>query len=361
MGIHLLDYLQFEKPADQCERAGRWEFLFVTAPLRIVGGTGSPLNPAALLIARAASLSTWGRGCRRADNESVTPLGSAGGSLAWLRSPGWDDAPSSGRPEHARSLNSATGRSPMTTAVESRPATGGGDGKPGTADVFVIFGITGDLAKVMTFHSLYRLERARAAELSDRRRGGQRLVGRGSAQPRARVRSRACGEQIDERGVRALRRAAVVRERRLRRRRRRTSGWREAIGDARTPGVLPRDPAVPVRARDQGADRRRADEDRARRGREAVRPRPRSRRARWPTRSTSTSTSRSSTGSTTSSGRWVSGRSSTCGSRTRCSSRSGIATTSRRSRSRWRRASGSRIAVTSTIRSARCGTWSSTT
>src|SRR4029077_11430805 len=27
-----------------------------------------------------------------------------------------------------------------------------------TADVFVVFGITGDLAKVMTFHSLYRLE-----------------------------------------------------------------------------------------------------------------------------------------------------------------------------------------------------------
>src|SRR3954451_11721735 len=28
----------------------------------------------------------------------------------------------------------------------------------GRADVLVIFGITGDLAKVMTFHSLYRLE-----------------------------------------------------------------------------------------------------------------------------------------------------------------------------------------------------------
>jgi glucose-6-phosphate 1-dehydrogenase len=28
-----------------------------------------------------------------------------------------------------------------------------------SCDVFVIFGITGDLAKVMTFHSLYRLER----------------------------------------------------------------------------------------------------------------------------------------------------------------------------------------------------------
>jgi len=32
-------------------------------------------------------------------------------------------------------------------------------GESARADVFVIFGITGDLAKVMTFHSLYRLER----------------------------------------------------------------------------------------------------------------------------------------------------------------------------------------------------------
>jgi glucose-6-phosphate 1-dehydrogenase len=31
--------------------------------------------------------------------------------------------------------------------------------RPAPADVFVIFGITGDLAKVMTFHSLYRLEK----------------------------------------------------------------------------------------------------------------------------------------------------------------------------------------------------------
>src|SRR5947209_1836357 len=47
----------------------------------------------------------------------------------------------------------------MSTAVESRPATtqsGGPDQQ--VADVFVIFGITGDLAKVMTFNSLYRLE-----------------------------------------------------------------------------------------------------------------------------------------------------------------------------------------------------------
>src|SRR5436305_11585016 len=32
-------------------------------------------------------------------------------------------------------------------------------GEPRPADVLVIFGITGDLAKVMTFRSLYRLER----------------------------------------------------------------------------------------------------------------------------------------------------------------------------------------------------------
>ena len=49
MGVHLLDYLQFEDLATACERAERWEFLFVAAPLRIVGGTGSPVNPIAIL------------------------------------------------------------------------------------------------------------------------------------------------------------------------------------------------------------------------------------------------------------------------------------------------------------------------
>jgi glucose-6-phosphate 1-dehydrogenase len=50
----------------------------------------------------------------------------------------------------------------MTTAVRSRPrATAAHNGADGgrLADAFVVFGITGDLAKVMTFHSLYRLER----------------------------------------------------------------------------------------------------------------------------------------------------------------------------------------------------------
>jgi kynurenine formamidase len=49
MGVHLLDYLVFGELPAACEREQRWEFLFVGAPLRIGGGTGSPLNPIAIL------------------------------------------------------------------------------------------------------------------------------------------------------------------------------------------------------------------------------------------------------------------------------------------------------------------------
>lgn len=48
MGVHLLDYLQFGDLREVCERTGRWAFLLVAAPLRISGGTGSPLNPIAV-------------------------------------------------------------------------------------------------------------------------------------------------------------------------------------------------------------------------------------------------------------------------------------------------------------------------
>ena len=44
----------------------------------------------------------------------------------------------------------------VTEAPQTRTASP--TDTPAPADVFVIFGITGDLAKVMTFHSLYRLE-----------------------------------------------------------------------------------------------------------------------------------------------------------------------------------------------------------
>jgi glucose-6-phosphate 1-dehydrogenase len=47
----------------------------------------------------------------------------------------------------------------MSTAVRPRQRTSAATDGAQPADVFVVFGITGDLAKVMTFHSLYRLER----------------------------------------------------------------------------------------------------------------------------------------------------------------------------------------------------------
>jgi kynurenine formamidase len=48
LGIHLLDYLQLEDVRSKCDAAKRWEFLLVAAPLRVVEGTGSPLNPIAI-------------------------------------------------------------------------------------------------------------------------------------------------------------------------------------------------------------------------------------------------------------------------------------------------------------------------
>jgi len=47
----------------------------------------------------------------------------------------------------------------MSTAVTPRARRAAVGAAPRPADVFVVFGITGDLAKVMTFRSLYRLER----------------------------------------------------------------------------------------------------------------------------------------------------------------------------------------------------------
>ncbi|MHB9863640.1 cyclase family protein [Streptomyces sp. YIM S03343] len=49
MGLHLLDYLQFEDLAPVCEGEGRWSFLCVIAPLRLPLATGSPVNPIAVL------------------------------------------------------------------------------------------------------------------------------------------------------------------------------------------------------------------------------------------------------------------------------------------------------------------------
>jgi kynurenine formamidase len=49
MGMPLLDNANFDELAAACAEEGRWEFLFVIAPLVINGGTGSPANPIAIL------------------------------------------------------------------------------------------------------------------------------------------------------------------------------------------------------------------------------------------------------------------------------------------------------------------------
>jgi kynurenine formamidase len=48
MGLHLLDWLQFDDLVAVCEELNRWSFLCVIAPLRLRGGTGSPVNPIAI-------------------------------------------------------------------------------------------------------------------------------------------------------------------------------------------------------------------------------------------------------------------------------------------------------------------------
>jgi kynurenine formamidase len=49
MGMLVSDSLQFEDIAPICADLGRWEFMVSISPLRIVGGTGCPFNPLAIL------------------------------------------------------------------------------------------------------------------------------------------------------------------------------------------------------------------------------------------------------------------------------------------------------------------------
>ena len=49
MGLHLIDNMALEAMASACAEAGRWEFLFTMAPLRIERGTGCPVNPVGVL------------------------------------------------------------------------------------------------------------------------------------------------------------------------------------------------------------------------------------------------------------------------------------------------------------------------
>ena len=259
------------------------------------------------------------------------------------------DGASAGR--SVASLEMATAAKPRVGATAT-PAAG-----PQPADVLVVFGITGDLAKVMTFRSLYKLERRGLLDcpivgvavddwsVEDLRKRARESIEAGGARGRGRVRS--------------LRRAAVVRGGRLRATRPR-SRVAAAIPDAKSPVFYLEIPPFLFGTVIQGL----ADAGLTENARVVVEKpfgHDVASARELNERSTSTSTSRSSTGSTTSSARWASSRSSTCGSRTRCSSRSGTATTSPACRSRWPRTSESTIAGTSTTRSVRSATLSSTT
>ncbi|MFF5207556.1 cyclase family protein [Streptosporangium sp. NPDC000396] len=49
MGVPLLDNLDLEALSAACAAAGRYEFLLIVSPLNVPGGTGSPVNPVAVL------------------------------------------------------------------------------------------------------------------------------------------------------------------------------------------------------------------------------------------------------------------------------------------------------------------------
>ena len=84
----------------------------------------------------------------------------------------------------------------VTEHIATPPHTHSRRSRGQAADVLVVFGITGDLAKVMTFRSLYRLEQRGLLQLPDRRRCRQRLDRSSSCATRSRV-HRGTGEQLD--------------------------------------------------------------------------------------------------------------------------------------------------------------------
>jgi kynurenine formamidase len=48
MGMPLIDNCDLEELSTACADLGRWEFQFLVTPLRVVGGSGSPVNPVAV-------------------------------------------------------------------------------------------------------------------------------------------------------------------------------------------------------------------------------------------------------------------------------------------------------------------------
>ncbi len=223
-----------------------------------------------------------------------------------------------------------------------------------------IFGITGDLAKVMTFRLALPARAARAARLPDRRRGRRRLDARPARRARPRLDRGDRREARRDRSSSASRRGSPT-SRATSPTPRPTSASATRSRTPRAAGLLPRDPAVPVRHGRQGAVRRRPDEERARRRREAVRSRPRlgegARRRAAPVRRRVADLPHRPLP------REDGPRGDPLPPLREHDARADLEPELPRvaSRSRWPRTSASRTAVTSTTRSARCATSSSTT
>ena len=49
MGMWLMDGADYEELGERCAQLNRWEFMFTIAPLKLNGGTASPVNPIAVL------------------------------------------------------------------------------------------------------------------------------------------------------------------------------------------------------------------------------------------------------------------------------------------------------------------------
>ena len=146
------------------------------------------------------------------------------------------------------------------------------------ADALVIFGITGDLAKKMTLKSLYRPDRARQRSglPVDRRRPATTGATRSSHQH---AREAVEAGRGDGRGARRGRLqgspTARLRPGRLRRLQTTYDRLKRPLSERQAPGLLPRDPAVAVRAGGRAASASAGLTERRPGGdREALRPRP---------------------------------------------------------------------------------------
>jgi glucose-6-phosphate 1-dehydrogenase len=236
----------------------------------------------------------------------------------------------------------------MTIATHPQVSAGATTNGHAPADVLVVFGITGDLAKVMTFRSLYRLEKRGLIDcpivgvavddwtVADLRRRARESIAADGApvdeEVFGRLSERLSYIQGDFGDAGTFGRVAAA-----------LDGKRAPVFYLEIPPFLFGTVVSGLAAAGLTANARVVVEKPF--GHDVAS----AQASTW--RSTATSTSRSCTGSTTSWGRWGSPRSSTSASRTRSSSRSGVASTSPASRSRWRRTSASRTAGTSTTRS----------